>query len=167
MSSPGNFEILRRPRPQNKSSPDSDGDEDDRNDDDNITIVADGAHTEESAVCLRKTLLEVFPNEPIVFVLAMASDKNHSGITKALAETPSRDEMVATKVDVAGKDLRSTSPEVIARSEYFQGVVIQDFSEAMKYARDILVKKNNGRGVVCVSGSLHSVTRAKREVLSR
>ena len=165
--SPGNFEILRRPRPQKKSSPDSDGDEDDRNDDDNITIVADGAHTEESAVCLRKTLLEVFPNEPMVFVLAMASDKNHSGITKALAETPSRVEMVATKVDVAGKDLRSTSPEVIARSEYFQGVVIQDFSEAMKYARDILVKKNNGRGVVCVSGSLHSVTRAKREVLSR
>ena len=92
----GNFEILRRPQCSDTT----------KNDSDNITIIADGAHTEESAVCLRKTLLEVFSNdEPIVFVLAMASDKNHSGILKALSETPSMVEMVATKVDVAGKDL--------------------------------------------------------------
>jgi hypothetical protein len=72
-------------------------------------------------------------------------------------------EMIATIVDVAGKDLRSTAPEVIAQSEHFKGVVVQDFSSAMKYAKDVLTRKNNGRGVVCVSGSLHSVTRAKRE----
>ena len=117
-------------------------------------------------MCLRKTLLEVFSNdEPIVFVLAMASDKNHSGILKALSETPSMVEMVATKVDVAGKDVRSTAPEVIAGNEHFKGVVVQDFSEAMKYAKDVLVRKNGGRGIVCVSGSLHSVTQAKREVM--
>ena len=117
-------------------------------------------------MCLRKTLLEVFSNdEPIVFVLAMASDKNHSGILKALSETPSMVEMVATKVDVAGKDVRSTAPEVIAGNEHFKGVVVQYFSEAMKYAKDVLVRMNGGRGIVCVSGSLHSVTRAKREVI--
>jgi len=154
-SSPGNFEILRRPQCSDTTT-----------NSDNITIIADGAHTEESAVCLRKTLLEVFSNdEPIVFVLAMASDKNHSGILKALSETPSMVEMVATKVDVAGKDVRSTAPEVIAGNEHFKGVVVQDFSEAMKYAKDVLVRKNGGRGIVCVSGSLHSVTRAKREVI--
>ena len=38
-------------------------------------------------------------------------------------------------------------------------------TRAMKYAKDVLVRKNGGRGIVCVSGSLHSVTRAKREVL--
>ena len=154
-SSPGNFEILRRPQSSDTTT-----------NSDNITIIADGAHTEESAVCLRKTLLEVFSNdEPIVFVLAMASDKNHAGILKALSETPSMVEMVATKVDVAGEDVRSTAPEVIAGNEHFKGVVVQDFSEAMKYAKDVLVRKNGGRGIVCVSGSLHSVTRAKREVL--
>jgi folylpolyglutamate synthase len=164
VSSPGNFEILRRPRRKSSETGTSqDDNHNHKNDDDYITIVADGAHTEESAVCLRKTLLEVFPNEPIVFVLAMASDKNHSGISKALAATPSMVEMIATKVDVAGKDLRSTAPEVIAQSEHFKGVVVQDFSSAMKYAKDVLTRKNNGRGVVCVSGSLHSVTRAKRE----
>ena len=154
-SSPGNFEILRRPQCSDTTT-----------NSDNITIIADGAHTEESAVCLRKTLLEVFSNdEPIVFVLAMASDKNHASILKALSETPSMVEMVATKVDVAGKDVRSTAPEVIAGNEHFKGVVVQDFSEAMKYAKDVLVRKNGGRGIVCVSGSLHSVTRAKREVI--
>jgi len=164
VSSPGNFEILRRPRRKSSETGTSqDDNHNHKNDDDYVTIVADGAHTEESAVCLRKTLLEVFPNEPIVFVLAMASDKNHSGISKALAATPSMVEMIATKVDVAGKDLRSTAPEVIAQSEHFKGVVVQDFSSAMKYAKDVLTRKNNGRGVVCVSGSLHSVTRAKRE----
>ena len=164
VSSPGNFEILRRPRRKSSETGTSqDDNHNHKNDDDYVIIVADGAHTEESAVCLRKTLLEVFPNEPIVFVLAMASDKNHSGISKALAATPSMVEMIATKVDVAGKDLRSTAPEVIAQSEHFKGVVVQDFSSAMKYAKDVLTRKNNGRGVVCVSGSLHSVTRAKRE----
>jgi folylpolyglutamate synthase len=164
VSSPGNFEILRRPRRKSSETGTSqDDNHNHKNDDDYVTIVADGAHTEESAVCLRKTLLEVFPNEPIVFVLAMASDKNHSGISKALAATPSMVEMIATRVDVAGKDLRSTAPEVIAQSEHFKGVVVQDFSSAMKYAKDVLTRKNNGRGVVCVSGSLHSVTRAKRE----
>ena len=164
VSSPGNFEILRRPRRKSSETGTSqDDNHNHKNDDDYVTIVADGAHTEESAVCLRKTLLEVFPNEPIVFVLAMASDKNHSGISKALAATPSMVEMIATKVDVAGKDLRSTAPEVIAQSEHFNGVVVQDFSSAMKYAKDVLTRKNNGRGIVCVSGSLHSVTRAKRE----
>ena len=164
VSSPGNFEILQRPRRKSSETGASqDDNHNHKNDDDYVTIVADGAHTEESAVCLRKTLLEVFPNEPIVFVLAMASDKNHSGISKALAATPSMVEMIATKVDVAGKDLRSTAPEVIAQSEHFKGVVVQDFSSAMKYAKDVLTRKNNGRGIVCVSGSLHSVTRAKRE----
>ena len=164
VSSPGNFEILRRPRRKSSETGASqDDNHNHKNDGDYVTIVADGAHTEESAVCLRKTLLEVFPNEPIVFVLAMASDKNHSGISKALAATPSMVEMIATKVDVAGKDLRSTAPEVIAQSEHFKGVVVQDFSSAMKYAKDVLTRKNNGRGIVCVSGSLHSVTRAKRE----
>jgi dihydrofolate synthase len=143
-TSPGNFEII-------KSG--SDGN----------TIIADGAHTQEAAACLRKTIGEVFPDFPVVFVIAMASDKNHAGITLELSQTPGMLEMVATKVDVAGKSLRSTEPEIIAKDQNFKGAVVRDFLSAIRYAENVL-KKQGKRGIICVTGSLHSVTRAKREI---
>jgi dihydrofolate synthase len=143
-TSPGNFEII-------KSG--SDGN----------TIIADGAHTQEAAACLRKTIGEVFPDFPVVFVIAMASDKNHAGITLELSQTPGMLEMVATKVDVAGKSLRSTEPEIIAKDQNFKGTVVRDFLSAIRYAENVL-KKQGRRGIICVTGSLHSVTRAKREI---
>ena len=112
-----NFEILRRPQCSDTTT-----------DSDNITIIADGAHTEESAVCLRKTLLEVFSNdEPIVFVLAMASDKNHSGYESIVRDTFDGWKWLPQKWTLPGKMCDRPAPEVIAENEHFKGVVVQDF----------------------------------------
>ena len=43
-------------------------------------MVWDGAHTSDSATVLAGTLRQAFPGQPLALVVAMASDKDHSGV---------------------------------------------------------------------------------------
>jgi folylpolyglutamate synthase/dihydropteroate synthase len=53
-------------------------------------VVADGAHTPESAARLRAALADHFPSRPTTIVLAVSNDKDIDGIAAALVPAASR-----------------------------------------------------------------------------
>jgi folylpolyglutamate synthase/dihydropteroate synthase len=72
-------------------------------------LVLDGAHSPESATALAQVLRSAFPIQPIVLVVAMASDKDTRGVLGALrACHPSA--VVFTTVPIAGSQHRSAAP---------------------------------------------------------
>ncbi|CAM6103318.1 unnamed protein product [Calypogeia fissa] len=73
------------------------------------TVILDGAHTLGSGEALARTLRDVFPEEYVAMVVAMASDKDHQGFARAILEGTEPKIIVTTSVDVAGSLKRSTS----------------------------------------------------------
>ncbi len=72
-------------------------------------VVLDGAHTPESAAALRSTLRQVFPDLPLVLVLAMASDKEHRAVVDELRACSPR-AVVFTTAAIAGGSERTCAP---------------------------------------------------------
>ena len=70
-------------------------------------VVADGAHTVESAQAFFETVGEVFPAEPLAVVVAMASDKDLEGFLMECAKAKP-EVIVLTTVPVAGAMDRAT-----------------------------------------------------------
>ncbi|XP_021764630.1 dihydrofolate synthetase-like [Chenopodium quinoa] len=71
--------------------------------------LLDGAHTQESAKALANTISTVCQNSRLVLVVAMASDKDHSGFAKELLMGLHFEAVFLTEVDIAGDKSRSTS----------------------------------------------------------
>jgi folylpolyglutamate synthase/dihydrofolate synthase len=72
-------------------------------------LVADGAHTAESAAALADTLRRVFPEQPVALVVAMAADKEHRAVLSALR--PLQPKLVVfTSAAIAGSYHRSAPP---------------------------------------------------------
>ena len=72
-------------------------------------LVLDGAHTPESATAFAQTLRQYFPDAPVALVLAMASDKNHKAVMKALHQSLEPDVVLFTSVPIAGAEDRCAS----------------------------------------------------------
>ncbi len=68
-------------------------------------LVLDGAHTPASAGALVKTLAQVFPDQPLAFVVGMADDKDHRGFLAQLREAGPK-AVVFTSVPIAGAQQR-------------------------------------------------------------
>lgn len=77
-------------------------------------LILDGAHTEESAMALAKTLRDAFPSSRLAFVVAMASDKDQLSFARALLTEAKPDVVVTTRVPVAGSYGRSFTAEELA-----------------------------------------------------
>ena len=166
-------------------------------------VVADGAHTKESAAAAMATLSEVFPGQPLAVVVAMASDKDHQGfLREVMAVRPVS--VVLTQVPIAGGRERATPVEALmvawnaaaaaadevaaAASGERSGVggegsstaaatpekqapwtttvsVVHDLGEAITLAAAAVRRGggsgNEGGGVVCVTGSLNTVSKAR------
>lgn len=71
--------------------------------------MLDGAHTRESAAALRTTLDQVFPGRPLVFVVAMAADKEHRAVMEELRACHPR-AVIFTSASIAGSQSRSCAP---------------------------------------------------------
>ena len=69
-------------------------------------LVLDGAHTPESATAFAQTLRQCFPDAPVALVLAMASDKDHKAVMKALHQSLEPDVVLFTSVPIAGAEDR-------------------------------------------------------------
>ena len=72
-------------------------------------LVLDGAHTPESATAFAQTLRQYFSDAPVALVLAMASDKNHKAVMKALHQSLAPDVVLFTSVPIAGAEDRCDS----------------------------------------------------------
>ncbi len=73
--------------------------------------MLDGAHTAESATAFAQTLRQYFPDAPVALVLAMASDKNHKAVMKALHQSLEPDVVLFTSVPIAGAEDRYDSDD--------------------------------------------------------
>ncbi|GAX75550.1 hypothetical protein CEUSTIGMA_g2993.t1 [Chlamydomonas eustigma] len=137
-------------------------------------VVLDGAHTRESASALTSTLRVVFPSEPIVLVIAMASDKEHRAVIEEMRKCGPK-AVVFTSTAIAGSSDRSCAPGVLA--SHWQ-VASMTSSQPMSYGRcrqliqaslpaaiDKAKHELSGHGpggIICVTGSLHAAAEAER-----
>ena len=68
-------------------------------------LLLDGAHTAQSAAALAETVRELFPEQPVALIVAMADDKDHKAVMLALrAVRPAV--VLFTSVDIAGSSHR-------------------------------------------------------------
>ncbi|XP_059629098.1 dihydrofolate synthetase isoform X2 [Cornus florida] len=77
------------------------------------TVMLDGAHTKESAKALVDTLQMTFPEARLVFVVAMASDKDHLAFARELLSVKQLEAVFLTEVDIAGDKSRMTSASLL------------------------------------------------------
>ncbi|KAI3826177.1 hypothetical protein L1987_00222 [Smallanthus sonchifolius] len=73
------------------------------------TILLDGAHTKESAKALADMIQITYPDGKLVFVVAMASDKDHQAFARELLAVKQVDGVFLTEVSIAGDQFRTAS----------------------------------------------------------
>lgn len=136
-----------------------------------IFLVADGAHTKDSAACLAKTVRQVFPHSKIAMVISMAADKEHESFCYELQRAkPSV--VVFTDSLIAGGKSRSAGPGVLVGAwqvakmknnipgwrcrELIQASVNCAIAKAKHELSGEDCSPENP-GVILVTGSLHAV----------
>ncbi|ESQ46800.1 hypothetical protein EUTSA_v10027718mg [Eutrema salsugineum] len=133
------------------------------------TVLLDGAHTKESARALKEMIKKDFSEKRLVFVVAMASDKDHDSFAKELLSGLKPEAVVLTEADIGGSKVRSTACSVLKESWMIAadelGLGFMEASEnetvfgSLKLAHKILTDDTTGdSGMVVVTGSLHVVS---------
>jgi dihydrofolate synthase/folylpolyglutamate synthase len=122
----------------------------------NPTVILDGAHNEEAARSLKKSLEDIFlpEHERFFLIVGMMKDKDIRGFLRVLA--PIASEVIVTAVDYE----RAASPESLAvEAEAFNPNVkaIKGVNEAIEYA----MGKAGSRDLICITGSLYTVGEVK------
>jgi folylpolyglutamate synthase/dihydrofolate synthase len=128
-------------------------------------LVADGAHTPESAAAATATAREVFPNAPkIAAVVAMAADKDHVGFLREMIRARV-DVVVLTTVDISGGRERAAETETLAAAWDEASGTADDATTAASLEEGIDAARaalgDEGGGVVLVLGSLNTVAKAR------
>ena len=144
-------------------------------------LVADGAHTPESAAAATATTREVFPRATkIAAVVAMAADKDHVGFLREMVRAKI-DIVVLTTVDVAGGRERAAETETLVAAwdeatkgdeddateflasshatERARATTAGSLEEGIDAARAAFGDERGG--VVLVLGSLNTVAKAR------
>jgi folylpolyglutamate synthase len=134
------------------------------------TVLLDGAHTKESARALKEMIKKDFPEKRLVFVVAMASDKDHVSFAKELLSGLKPEAVILTEADIGGGKIRSTESSVLKESWIKAadelGSRSMEASEnktvlgSLKLAYKILSDDttSSDSGMVIVTGSLHIVS---------
>jgi len=131
-------------------------------------LVLDGAHTPDSAAVLARTLRRAFPKQPLALVIAMADDKDHSGVMAQLRKAKPV-VVIFTTVPIAGSTVRSAPPGMLAG--HWQAAGFEDDDDKPFRCRELIqanmlsaleVSQRElfscpGHGIICVTGSLHAV----------
>ncbi|MFQ6016241.1 MAG: bifunctional folylpolyglutamate synthase/dihydrofolate synthase [Anaerolineae bacterium] len=116
------------------------------------TVILDGAHNEEKARALRKSISNLFGPKRLILVIGILESKSVPDILAELV--PSADVVVVTAPEVMGKP--ATPPSELGQEAGSFGrevVVIGDPLEAIQHALDIA----NPEDLICVTGSLYLV----------
>ncbi|KAL1225603.1 Dihydrofolate synthetase [Cardamine amara subsp. amara] len=134
------------------------------------TVLLDGAHTKESARALKEMIKKDFAEKRLVFVVAMASDKDHVSFAKELLSGLKPEAVVVTEAEIGGGKIRSTACLVLKESWIKAadelGSGFMEVSEnktvfgSLKLAYKILSDDTHSSesGMVIVTGSLHIVS---------
>lgn len=122
------------------------------------SVVLDGAHNEDSAKVLAKTVRERFPRKKVILIVGISSNKNIKGILEALK--PLAKSIIATRFN----NPRAASPEAIAQAGGKKGkkvLLSQNASEAWSLARSLAGPED----VVLITGSLYLVGEMRDMIL--
>ena len=143
--SPGNFEVF-----ETSGGP---------------TMIADGAHTKGSARVLVNTIREVYPDRKLLFVVAMADDKDHGGFIEELYRADPVG-VVCTQMQVAGASSRTTPAKTLAKAYIGPAhgpapTSEDDFEKALKGA----LSRGDDEIVVVVTGSLYTFKALSKALL--
>ncbi|CAN6875412.1 unnamed protein product [Brassica oleracea var. botrytis] len=133
------------------------------------TVLLDGAHTKDSARALKEMIEKEFAGKRLVFVVAMASDKDHVSFAKELLSGVRPEAVVLTEADIGGGKVRSTACSVLKESwikasdelglGFMEASEDQTVFGSLKLAYEILKHNRTGEeGMVIVTGSLHIVS---------
>ncbi|KAG5533859.1 hypothetical protein RHGRI_027901 [Rhododendron griersonianum] len=138
------------------------------------TILLDGAHTKESARALADTIEMTFPKARLVLVVAMASDKDHSGFARELLSTRKLEAVFLTEVDIAGDKSRMTFASVLkdcwiqASKEVGVDIVddgVQDFRSSLDDQSVHSVDKPESKTILATESSLKISMRVGNQIL--
>lgn len=118
-------------------------------------VIVDGAHNPDGARALRVALDDLYPDQPVVFVLGILADKDITGIVETLVKA--KDRVVAVRPDSP----RAADPTALAaRFAPGQAMAVESMQSGIREA----VHLAGSAGVVCIAGSLYQVGEARREV---
>eukprot|EP01023_Acetabularia_acetabulum_P010148 TRINITY_DN14624_c0_g1_i6.p1 TRINITY_DN14624_c0_g1~~TRINITY_DN14624_c0_g1_i6.p1 ORF type:complete len:560 (-),score=85.69 TRINITY_DN14624_c0_g1_i6:290-1969(-) len=140
-----------------------------RRDGDTRRIILDGAHTEESATAMAKTLKQVFGDNPLVIIVAMSIDKEHGAVMQAIRSQLSPICIIFTTVAIGGEgSARSCPPGTLTAAwqiatmktkgakrcrEMIQG----NMKASIDRAQNELDGAKAQDGLICVTGSMYAV----------
>ncbi|RZB69286.1 Dihydrofolate synthetase isoform B [Glycine soja] len=141
------------------------------------TVLLDGAHTKESAKALMNTIRMAFPKAQLVFVVAMASDKDHVGFAREILSGVHVETVVLTEAAIAGGVTRTTPASLLrdswikASGELGIGIVhdgMAEYSELLK-EQPVGSESNLGDGktVLATESCLKGCLRTANQILSR
>lgn len=131
--------------------------------------VLDGAHTAAAAGALADSVAELFPGaRRVIFVVAMASDKDHEGVFSALLRRRRPGAVICCGAEIAGGSARSTPADALRaaclRARGGAGVEVygdphETVESGLRRAAALLRAgaDGDGDGLVVVTGSLHAV----------
>lgn len=133
------------------------------------SFVCLSAHTKESARALKEMIKKDFAEKRLVFVVAMASDKDHVSFAKELLSGLRPEAVVLTEADIGGGKVRSTACSVLKESwikaadelgsGFMEASENKTVCSSLKLAYKILKHNATGdAGMVIVTGSLHIVS---------
>ncbi|RYR54899.1 hypothetical protein Ahy_A06g030160 isoform B [Arachis hypogaea] len=144
------------------------------------TILLDGAHTKESAEALMSTLQMAFPEAPLTFIVAMASDKDHIGFAKYILSGVQVEAVILTEAAIAGGVTRITLTSSLRQSwiqaseELGIGVVhdgMAEYNERLKDHHRLPVRSErnlvDGRKIILATeSSLKGSLRTANKILA-
>ncbi|KAK7385032.1 hypothetical protein VNO78_30739 [Psophocarpus tetragonolobus] len=141
------------------------------------TVLLDGAHTKDSGKALMNTIRMAFPKAQLVFVVAMASDKDHVAFAREILSGVHVDTVLLTEAAIAGAVTRTTPTSLLrdswikASDELGIGIVhdgMAEYSELLK-EQPIGSERNLGDGktILATESSLKGCLRTANKILSR
>jgi dihydrofolate synthase/folylpolyglutamate synthase len=143
---PGRFEIfsLRGAEGNGKDSP----------------IILDGAHNQDSAMALAKTLKQVFPHQKCLIIVGVNRDKN---VEAMWAELNQNCEMLIT---TRSDNMRAMPPtEIIDRLSKIDRDLVSKATNSVNEALQEAIKRSNDFDLICITGSLYLVAEAREQIM--
>ncbi len=123
-------------------------------------IIADGAHTKESAEVMWKSISDLFQFERAVIVRAMNSDKDSRSIINAVCHENS--ELVLTK----SRNTKSVPPQQLMTLLPNERQRSTEMSETVSGAIEMARAKAGAHDLILITGSLYAAGEAREHLCS-
>lgn len=125
-----------------------------------LPIILDGAHNQDSALALAKTLGQLFPDQKCLIVMGVNRDKNVEAMWAELGQYCKM--LITTK----SKNMRAMPPqEIIERLSRADCGLSTTATGSVKEALEEAIKRSDDLDLLCITGSLYLVAEAREEIL--